>query len=148
VNAFGNLDEIIILEPRVTAPALLPETGSADIERAFDDARGPVFLAREALAYLVGRGSGVLCLVSGGPATSPLENAMRECFRGLATTLLAGAGSPGVIVNGFQAGEVELEEYGAFIDRTLEEKARKISGRWFTCAPRAGFFQGMMPKKA
>ena len=147
-NAFESVDEIVILEPPVAAAVSLPETGSAEIERAFDDARGPVFLAREALAYLKRRGSGVLCLVSGGPAASPLESAMRECFRGLCSSLLAGSGAGGIVVNGFQSGGVEHEEYGAFIDRTLEEKARKISGRWFTCAPRAGFFQGMLPRKA
>jgi hypothetical protein len=149
VNALEAVDEIVILEPPVAAPALLQETGSAEIERAFDDARGPVFLAREALTYLLRRGSGVLCMVSGGPAAAPLESAMRECFRGACSSLLlAGSGSSGIVVNGFQSGGVESEEYGAFIDRTLEEKARKISGRWFSCAPRAGFFQGMLPKKA
>jgi hypothetical protein len=148
VNALEAVEEIVILEPPVAAAAQLPETGSAEIERAFDDARGPVFLAREALAYLLRRGSGVLCLVSGGPAASPLESAMRECFRGLCSSLLAGSASGGIVVNGFQSGGVELEEYGAFIDRTLEEKARKISGRWFTCAPRSGFLQGMLPRKA
>jgi len=30
----------------------------------------------------------------------------------------------------------------------LEEKARKISGRWFTCALCGGFFQGVLPRKA
>jgi hypothetical protein len=77
-----------------------------------------------------------------------MENAMRECFRGICTALLGTGGTGGLIVNGFQSGEVPPEEYAAFIERTLEEKARKISGRWFNCAPRAGFFQGMIPKKA
>jgi hypothetical protein len=48
------------------------------------------------------------------------------------------------MVNGFQAGSVELEEYAAFIDRTLEEKARKISGRWFSCQPRGALFQAVL----
>jgi len=148
VNAFQAIDEIVILEPPCAAPALLAETGSADIERAFDDARGPVFLAREALSYFQRRGGGVLCMVSGGPSAAPLESGMRECFRGVCTAIMGGGGAGGIIVNGFQSGGVPPDEYAAFIDRTLEEKARKISGRWFTCAPRAGFFQGMMPKKA
>jgi NAD(P)-dependent dehydrogenase (short-subunit alcohol dehydrogenase family) len=148
VNAFEALDDIIILEPPCTAPALLAETGSAEIERAFDDARGPVFLAREALSYFQRRGGGILGMVSGGPAAVPLESGMRECFRGICTSLLGTGGTGGLIVNGFQSGGVAPDEYAAFIDRTLEEKGRKISGRWFTCAPRAGFFQGMIPKKA
>jgi NAD(P)-dependent dehydrogenase (short-subunit alcohol dehydrogenase family) len=141
LNAHQAIDEILILEPACPGPALLGETGSADIERAFDDARGPVFLAREAITYFQRRGGGVLFMVSGGPAASPLENGMRECFRGVCGALLGTGGVGGLILNGFQSGGVPAEEYAAFIDRTLEEKARKISGRWFTCAPRAGFLR-------
>jgi hypothetical protein len=69
---------------------------------------------------------------------------MRECFRGVASALLASAGTgPGPVVNAFQQGEAGLEEYAAFIDRTLEEKARKITGRWFTCPSRGGLFPGI-----
>ena len=121
---------------------------SVEIEIAFDDAKGPVFLAREALAYFLGRHSGVLCMVSMGPASSPLENGMRECFRGLCSSLLTGPVEKGIVINGFQSGDVPVEEYVAFIEKTLEEKARKISGRWFTCQPRGGFLQGMKSKKA
>jgi NAD(P)-dependent dehydrogenase (short-subunit alcohol dehydrogenase family) len=148
INAFDAIEEIVILEPAVAAPALLQETGSAAIERAFDDARGPLFLAREALSYFQRRGGGVLCMVSGGPSAAPLESGMRECFRGVCTSLMSAGGTGGLIVNGFQSGGVPPDEYAAFIDKTLEDKARKISGRWFSCAPRAGFFQGMLPKKA
>ena len=148
INAFEVVDDVLILEPPCPAIAPLPEMASADIERAFDDARGPVFLARESLAYFRRRGTGVLCMVSLGPSTSPLESGMRECFRGVCTSLMSAGGSTGVIVNGFQSGGVATEEFADFVNRVLEEKARKISGRWFTCAPRGGFFQGVLPRKA
>jgi NAD(P)-dependent dehydrogenase (short-subunit alcohol dehydrogenase family) len=141
INAFEAVDDVLILEPPCLSIASLPETPSADIECAFDDARGPVFLAREALAYFKRRGSGVLCMVSLGPAASPLEGGMRECFRGVCTSLLSTTGTAGVVVNGFQSGGVATEEYADFVDRMLEEKARKISGRWFTCVPHGGFFK-------
>ena len=145
INAFEVVDDVLILEPPCPAVAPLPETASADIERAFDDARGPVFLARESLSYFKRRGTGVLCMVSLGPAAGPLESGMRECFRGVCTSLLSvggtAGGTAGVIVNGFQSGGVATEEFADFVDRVLEEKARKISGRWFTCAPRGGFFK-------
>jgi NAD(P)-dependent dehydrogenase (short-subunit alcohol dehydrogenase family) len=148
VNMFDAVDDILVLEPPCSTSALFHDMSSVEIEKAFDDAKGPVFLVREALAYFQGRHSGVLCMVSMGPAASPLENGMRECFRGLCSSLLTGPVEPGILVNGFQSGDVALEEYAAFIDKTLEEKARKISGRWFTCQPRGGFLQGMKPKKA
>jgi hypothetical protein len=87
-------------------------------------------------------------MVSLGPAAAPLESGMRECFRGVCTALLSAGGTAGVVVNGFQSGGVGIEEFADFVDRVLEEKARTISGRWFTCAPRGGFLQGVLPRKA
>jgi NAD(P)-dependent dehydrogenase (short-subunit alcohol dehydrogenase family) len=144
-NAFDSIDEAIVLEPPCVVSTALHEMPSSDIERAFDDAKGPVFLVREVLASFIKKGSGVLCLVSLGPAAGPIENAVRECFRGVCSALFTAPGLKGITVNGFQAGAADVEEYAAFIDRTLEEKARKISGRWFTWQARGGLFQGARP---
>ncbi|MGA2974155.1 MAG: hypothetical protein ABSF77_02470 [Spirochaetia bacterium] len=145
LNSLENIDEAVILEPPSPTAAPLHEASSSDIERAFDDAKGPAFIAREVLSWFLRSGAGVLCMVSGGPPAGPLESGARECFRGFASSLLAGPGGAGIVANGFQnGGGVDVEEYAAFIDRTLEEKARKISGRWFTCQPRTGFFQGVL----
>jgi NAD(P)-dependent dehydrogenase (short-subunit alcohol dehydrogenase family) len=144
-NAFDAIDEAIVLEPPCAVATALHEMPSTDIERAFDDAKGPVFLVREVLASFMKKGSGVLCMVSLGPASGPIENAVRECFRGVCSALFTAPGMRGIMVNGFQAGAVGVEDYAAFIDRTLEEKARKISGRWFTWPARGGLFQGARP---
>jgi len=148
VNMFDAVDEVLILEPPCGTHPTLHDMSSVEIERAFDDAKGPVFLAREALAHFLGRHGGVLCMVSMGAGSSPLENGMRECFRGLSSSLLTASPDAGVVINGFQSGGAQPEEYAAFIDKTLEEKARKITGRWFTCPSRTGFLQGMKSKKA
>jgi NAD(P)-dependent dehydrogenase (short-subunit alcohol dehydrogenase family) len=148
LNTFDVVDEVLILEPPCATHPSLHDMPSVEIERAFDDAKGPVFLAREALAYFLGRHSGVLCMVGIGSGSSPLESGMRECFRGLSSSLLTAGAEPGVVINGFQSGGVQPEEYAAFIDKTLEEKARKITGRWFTCPSRTGFLQGMKSRKA
>lgn len=141
LNAFSSIEEAFILEPPCTVgEKQLPKVESAAIEKAFDDARGPVFLAREILG-LFSKDAGVLCLVSGGPAVGPVEAGMRECFRGMASALLAETGKNGPVVNGFQQGDAEVADYAAFIDRTLEEKGRKLTGRWFTCSARVGLFR-------
>ena len=146
LNALEDLDDAFILEAPVSLTSPLHEAASADIERAFDDAKGAVFMAREVLGYLLRRGSGVLCMVSFSPAgeTPRVVTGLREGFRGFASSLLAGHPDPPPIVNGFQANGASPEEFAAFIDRTLEEKARRISGRWFTLQPRGGFFQGVL----
>ena len=141
-NAFDSIDEAIILEPPCAVSGGLHELPVADVERAFDDARGPVFLAREVLAAFRAQGRGVLCMVSRGPASGPVGTGLQECFRGVCAALFADTGMKGITVNGFQAGSSDVEEYAAFIDRTLEDKARKISGRWFTWQARGGLFQG------
>jgi len=114
-----------------------------DVDRAFDDVKGPVLVAREVLDVFLPRGSGTICFVSGGTAPGPVEAAAREAFHGLAAALLSSPGGPGIVANGFQGGPAAPEEYAAFIDRTLEEKARKISGRWFSPSGRGGFLQGV-----
>ena len=124
LNAFSSIEDALILEPPCDVEKQLLKVQSAAVDKAFDDARGPVYLAREILGHF-GTGSGVLGLVSRGPAAGPVENAMRECFRGMASALLAEVGKTGPVVNGFQQGDAEAADYAAFIDRTLEEKGRK-----------------------
>ena len=148
-TAFDTVEEAIILEPPCAVSAALHDIPSADVERAFDDAKGPVFLAREVLSSFLSKGGGVLCMVSLGPGSGPIESGLRECFRGVCTALFGAPGLKGIMVNGFQSGAaVGVEEYASFIDRTLEEKARKISGRWFTWPARGGLFQGPRPGAA
>jgi hypothetical protein len=144
-TAFDSVDEALILEPSCPVTAALPDISSTDIERAFDDAKGPVFLAREVLAHFLKKGSGVLCMVGMGPASGPVESALQECFRGMCSALFAAQGMKGIMVNGFQSGAADVEGYAAFIDRTMEEKARKISGRWFTWPARGSLFPGVRP---
>jgi NAD(P)-dependent dehydrogenase (short-subunit alcohol dehydrogenase family) len=143
VNTGGTVDDVLILEPPAGPGVLLPDASSADVEKCLDDSKGPVFIAREALAHFLLRGSGVLCFVGGGAGGGPLQSVVRESFRGLASSLLPPDSHPGIIVNGFQpgGGGAETAEFAGFIDRTLEDKARKITGRWFTCPGRGGLFQ-------
>jgi len=142
------VDDVLILEPPCAVDTGLPDAESAAVEKAFDDARGPVFLAREMLVHYRQNPGGVLCMVSRGRAAGAVENGMRELFRGVASALLAeaGPGATSTVVNGFQQGDADAEEYAAFIDRTLEEKGRKISGRWFAC-PSRGLLGMKLPRR-
>ena len=47
LNSFETLDEALILEPACAASGPLNHVASADIERAFDDIKGTVFLSRD-----------------------------------------------------------------------------------------------------
>ena len=144
LNGFPSLDEALIIEPPTPSPSALADTGSADIESALDLAKGPAFLGRELRAYFARQARGVLIWVSLGMPEGPLQTGARECFRGIATAVLAEKAEPGIIANAFRAETTDPAEYASFIDRTLEEKARSLSGRWFTCPGRGGFFQSMM----
>ena len=152
LNAFDDIDEAIIISPPSPPAAETVQIASADVERGFDGCKGVVFLVREVLAHFLRRGAGVVSMVSysalpdeNGP---PLARAMRECFRGFASSLLGSQPANGLILNGFQALGVPPEEFAVFIDKTLEEKARKISSRWFTCQPRGGFLQSVLRTSA
>ncbi len=151
LNSLDALDEALIIEPPCTAAGPLDRVGSADIERVFDDCKGTLVLSRDALAVMRGRGAGVVCFVSAGVAAGPsagteagpVESAAREAFRGTAGSIMAAPGHDSIVANGFQCAAADTEGYAAFIDRTLEEKARKITGRWFSFPARGGFLQGV-----
>ena len=149
LNSFPSVDDVLVLEPPCAVDGQLADAESAAVEKAFDDARGPVFLAREMLLHYRQSPGGVLCLVSRGRAAGAVESGMRELFRGVASALLAeaGPGSTSTVVNGFQQGDADVEEYAAFIDRTLEDKGRKISGRWFACPSRGGLLGMKLPRR-
>ncbi len=110
LNFLEKLDDALILEPACPAFGPLNHAASADIERAFDDSKGALFLAREVLAAFQGRG-GVVCFVSGGTAVGPVESAVHEAFRGMAASILAAPGGTTIVANGFQCGAVDPEEY-------------------------------------
>ncbi len=149
LNAFDALDEVFILEAPCPSANALHEAASAEIERSFDEAKGPVFLAREILSYFPQRRHGLLALVSFPSAGSDtaVQAAMREGFRGFASSLMAHAAGDGLIINGFQSSGAGVEEFAGYIDQTLTEKARKISGHWFACQPRGGFQKSMASMK-
>jgi hypothetical protein len=144
LNRYGVLEEAVVPGAPPSPPALPHELASVDIERALDlGLKGPMFLVRELLGVFLRRGQGVLSLVcyserrddDPGPA---LDLAVQEGWQGFVAGVLdAYAGKP-VFVNGFKTAGVAREEAAAFIDRSLEEKARRISGRWFTFQPRGG----------
>ena len=144
----GGIDEAIILEPPSPASAVFLDASSADIEKTFDDAKGPVFIAKEILAHFTHRGAGVLCFVLGSTGVGLLQTSLRESLRGAASAIISSPFVPTILVNGFQTTSTDPEEYAQFIDRTMEERARRISGRWFTCQSRGGFFRKMPPGAA
>ncbi len=150
VNALGAIDEALVLDASDVPGAPLHELSAADVEKAFDfSLKPPVFLARELLSYFMKRKEGVLALVSfcARPENDPspaLERAVREGFKGFASSVLSAYPEAGFFVNAFQSIGAGPQEFAPFIEKTLEEKARKISGRWFTCQPKAGFLQGML----
>jgi NAD(P)-dependent dehydrogenase (short-subunit alcohol dehydrogenase family) len=149
LNSVGKVDEALVLSTPRGPEAPLHEQSAAEIEKAFDLSLKPaLFVARELVSYFLQNPGGVLGLVSFStrPADAPapaLERAVREGFKGFASSLMASYAEGGFFLNAFQSFGASPEEFAQFIDKTLEEKARKISGRWFTCQPRGGFIQGM-----
>jgi NAD(P)-dependent dehydrogenase (short-subunit alcohol dehydrogenase family) len=150
-NRLGAVDEAVILDCHDLPEKLLQELSSAEVESAVDAyVKGSVFLAREIMGHFTERGRGVLCFAAYSPQAAdspapPLDGALREAFRGLARSLLATCSSGPLTVNAFQSYSSTPGDFARFIVRTLDEKARKISGRWFTLEPRQGFLQGFVP---
>jgi NAD(P)-dependent dehydrogenase (short-subunit alcohol dehydrogenase family) len=149
LNQRSALDDALILDvPRVSS---LPihELSAADIEKAFDAFLKPsIFLVREVLTYFLERKNGFLglasfCAYAQDIHAPALEQAVREGFKGFASSFLSTyAAASGISVNAFQSYGASPEEFALFIEKSMEEKARKISGRWFTFRSRTGLFPG------
>ncbi len=147
-NMGGGLDDALVLDvPRVSG---LPvhELSAADIDKAFDECLKPsVFLVRELLPYFLDRNAGFLglasfCAYAQDIHAPALEQAVREGFKGFASSFLSLYEASSVVVNAFQSYGADAEEFALFIERSMEDKARKISGRWFTCRSKTGLFPG------
>jgi NAD(P)-dependent dehydrogenase (short-subunit alcohol dehydrogenase family) len=142
LNRFGILEDAVV-PGAVPVPTVLPhDLPSVEIERSIDQGlKGPIFLVRELLGVFLRRGQGVLSLVcfserrddEPGPA---LDQAVQEGWQGFAAGVLDAYAEKSVFINGFKAAGVGHEDAAAFIDRSLEEKARKVTGRWFSLQPR------------
>jgi len=151
VNRFEAVDEAVILDCRTMSEKLAQELSSAEIESEVDAyVKGTVFLVREVMIHFTDRGRGVLCLAAFSPQAAdspvpPLDGAIREFFHGFTRSLLATCASGPITANAFQSYSSTPVEFTRFIAKTLEEKARKISGRSFTLEPRQGFLQGLVP---
>ncbi len=144
LNRFGVLEEAVVPGPQPSLPTLPHQLASIDVERALDDGlKGPIFLVRELLGVFLRRGQGVLSLVcfserrddESGPA---MDLAVHEGWQGFVAGVLDAYAEKSVFVNGIKAAGVAPEEAAAFVERSLEEKARKVTGRWFTVQPRGG----------
>lgn len=145
LNRFGVLEEAVVPNALPSPSALPHELTGPDIERPVDlGLKAPIFLVREVLGVLRRQGRGVLSLVcfserrddDPGPA---LELAIQEGWQGFVAGVLdAYAAEKALCLNGYKAAGVGHEEAAAFIDRSLEEKGRRITGRWFSFQPRGG----------
>lgn len=144
LNRFGALDEAVVLCPPDVASGLAHELASAAVSQALDvGLKGPILLVRELLAHFLGQGAGVLSLGlysarrEEEPAP-PLERTVREGFRAFASSVMSTCAEKKVLANGFQAFGVSPEEFASFVDKSLEDKGRRMGGRWFTCPTRGG----------
>lgn len=145
LNRFGLLEDAVVPNARSWPPALPHELASSDIERATDHGlKAPLFLVRELLGVFRRQGRGVLSLVcfserrddEPGPA---LDEAVLEGWQGFVAGVLDAYGAQKTLsVNGYLVTGVGHEEAATFIDRSLEEKGRRITGRWFSFQPRGG----------
>ena len=133
LNQFGSLDEVVLLgNPPLSAPPL-HEIPFEIIDRSVDEwIKGNLFLLKSVLTRYLERQGGVLALVNlrhSKPA-SPLEEALRRSFLGLANSLITAYGDSGINVIAFESTSEKAEEYAGYIYRNLSESGSRSAGRW------------------
>ncbi len=133
INQFDSLDEVLLMgNPPLFAPPL-HETPFETIDRSVDEwIKGNLFLLKSVLTRYLEKQGGVLALVNlrNSKPASPLEEALRRSFSGLANSLITSYGDSGINVIAFESTSEKAEEYAGYIYRNLSDSGSKSAGRW------------------
>ncbi len=135
-NRFDRIDEALILETPAVEKKPIQELSCLDIEMAVDEwIKGNLFLLREILLYFKNRTGGVLALIDysehSGGMSPPLESALRGSFRSIARSIFSSSSQENVFITGFESDSLKIPEFAEFIAGTLEEKGKRVRGKWF-----------------
>lgn len=146
INEFDSLDEALLLQPPSLPAKLLHEVTTAEIEQGVDFwVKGNLFLLKEILDIFNRHRGGVLALINYSPHDStgilpPLESALRGSFQALAKSLFSSYSRKNLYINGFESNTVQSSDFSDFIRQTLQDRGRRVSGRWFRFQAKSGLF--------
>ena len=146
INDFNNLDEALLLQPPSLPAKLLHEVTTAEIEQGVDLwIKGNLFLLKEILDIFSRGKGGVLALINYSPKDStgilpPLESVLRGSFQALAKSLFSSYSREDFYINGFESNTAESGDFADFIRQTLQDRGRRVSGRWFRFQAKSGLF--------
>ena len=94
------------------------------------------------LHYFLERKRGVLSFVlnnEGAEVLSTIDSVTTACFTALVRSILSTYQNEPIIINAFECAAHDTTEFAEFIMRTLTEKARASSGKWYKFEDRASF---------
>ena len=137
---FNTVNNVILLGNPVLEKYELKQIPIQQIESLVDGwIKGNFFLIKELLTYFSQNGSkGNIAFVCQNYDSKPscsLNEVLRRSFIGLATSLLADAyeleKDRGIVLNGFDSFQGSEADYADFIVTALQDKASKLSGKWF-----------------
>jgi len=95
--------------------------------------KGPLFLIREMLNTLSRQGNGCLHIVlTSAPAAGehPIDTALRKALIGFTDSLFALSSTGGPTLHGYQAVDMEAEEYASQIISVAINRQKNYHGRW------------------
>ena len=130
---FGRLDEVLLIGNPSIPPVELHAIPFETLDRTVDSwIKGSLFFLKAVLDRFVEEEGGVVALISVdfNHPDSPLEEAVRHAFQGLAHSLLKTYASRGININAFESSVSRSRQFAGFIYRSLTERGRKDSGRW------------------
>ncbi len=152
INRYDTIDETLLLMNPETEQKLLQEVTTESIDRAVDTwIKGSLFLAKAILELYSARQQGCLAMINdvhqeAGTVLPPLESALRGGFSALAEVLFLSNPQRNVFINGFESRSDKEAEFADYIFDTMEERGRRVSGKWFRFPARLGFFSSNTPK--
>jgi len=149
LNRFDRIDEALVLEVPGVERKLLHETSYQSIEAAVDQwVKGSLFLIKELLEVFQRARAGVLALVhysqpEAGGVFPPLEAALRGSFQALAQSLFSSYNQEYLYLNGFESTSSQCQEFAEFLLGTLNERGRRVSGKWFRFQLKTGLLSAL-----
>lgn len=147
LRSLKTIDDVILVFDTPGLKDPFGELSALAIETSVDNhLKGPFFLIREFLNILDRQGGGALHVVlTPAPASAehPVDSALRGALVGFLNSLFTLKRNDGTVLHGFQAMDIEVQEYVENIVSAVTNRQKNYHGRWHRSGSNPGILSSL-----
>jgi NAD(P)-dependent dehydrogenase (short-subunit alcohol dehydrogenase family) len=147
INTFGSIDEAVVTYTFGEENRVLHDLPVTEIEKQVDATiKGAIFLLKELIAHFWKQQKGTLSIVLRNKRSGillPLDALEYGALRELTESVFTQYKNEPITLNGFESGSGNIDDFVAFIFKTLQEKGSKTNGKWFHHSGKSGLLNSL-----